>query len=440
MTPRFLLVASLLILSACGWLGEKEKPPLVGERLAVLQAPAADALADASSPDSIPAALPEPMANAVWGQSLAYPTHNPQHLSLNGGLSKRLWSQSIGKGIEKDRPVLSPPLIAEGRVYALDTAGQVSAFDKSGKRLWKQSTRTENQAKDDLSAGGGIAYGRNLVVVTNGSRDLAGLNAQNGALVWRTTLPSPLRGAPGVLAGRAYVTDVLNHVIAVDAASGEKLWTYDGTPADIALLGTPAPAVDSQRAVAALSNGVVVALGLTDGNLIWDARFNNASLAGANLTDLRDVAGVPVLDNGKAYAVNASGRIVALNAVSGARLWQKDARATGPLWPAGDLVFTMTREGLAARSAQDGAVLWEAPLPQFEDAGDKEDPIQWFGPYLLSGKLYAFGSAGAAVLFDPQTGKQLSVVQIDDNLAAPPAIAADGAAMVTSGGKLSFWQ
>lgn len=439
---RFLLLSCALSLSACGWLGEKEKTPLQGKREAVLQAPAADALQNATTGENATTAvLPEAVPNAVWGQSLAYPTHNPQHLSLAGGLTKRLWSESVGKGIEKNRPVMAAPIIAEGRVYALDTAGQVSAFDvKTGKRLWKSSTRAENQAKDDLSAGGGIAYGRNAILVTNGSRDLAALNAQNGNVVWRTSMSAPLRGAPALLAGRAYVTDVLNHAIAVDANSGEKLWSFDGTPADIALLGTPAPAVDAARAVAALSNGVVVSLDLADGTMVWDARFNNASVASANLTDLRDVAGVPVLDSGKAYAVNASGRVIALDALSGARQWQKDARATGPLWPAGDVVFLMTREGVAARAAADGAEVWEAPLPQFGDEGDKEDPIRWFGPYLLSGKLYTFGSAGKAVVFDPQTGQQLDVIAIDDNLAGPPAIASDMAAMVNASGKLSLWQ
>lgn len=439
----FLSLTLLLALAACSsWMGEKEKPPLEGKREPVLMAPVADARSEAKNADAATAmALPEAATNAVWSQPYGYPTHNPGHLALSGDLSKRGWSASIGKGIDREDPVMPAPIVVENTAYAVDTDGQVSAFDiASGKRQWKTSTRAKKQAKDELSAGGGLAYGRGLLVVTNGSRDVVALNAQTGAEAWRATLTAPMRGAPAVLAGRVYLTDAGNHVIALDAANGAKLWSWDGIPEDIALLGTPAPAVDDNSVIAALSSGQIVSLSLADGQPVWDERFNTMAGTSTDLTDLRDIAGVPVIDQGRAYGVSAGGRMMAIDIANGTRLWQKDVRGTGSVWAAGDVLYLSTREGVSARLAADGSSLWDAGLPQYKDAEDKEKPIHWFGPYLLGGKLYSFGSDGKAVVHEPQTGKQLAVIDIEDNLAAAPAIAGGVAVMASESGKLSLWK
>lgn len=434
-----LLAISVVTLSACSWLGDKPKVPLAGKREPVLLAPAADALQLETGAAPLEITLPDALPNTIWAQSFGYPSHNPVHLPLSGGLTKRLWDKSVGAGVDKKNPLMSAPLIVENVIFAVDTRGRVTAMqaDKS-KTLWQENTRAKEQDKDELSAGGGIAYGRGQILATNGSRDLVALNAQTGAELWRLSLDAPLRGAPSVAAGRAYVTDAANHVVAVDAQTGKKLWSFDGTAQEIALLGTPAPALDDRQAIAALSNGTITSIGLVDGQSLWTGRFN-ISGGGADLSSLKDVAGVPVIDNGRVMAVNAAGYVVAYDAASGARMWQKDLGGTGGLWPAGNVVYVMTRDGISARSASDGAPVWNASLVQFEDK-DKEEPIAWYGPYLLSGKLYAFGSAGKAVVLDPFTGKQEAILDIADNLAAAPAIAGDMAVMVNASGKLSVWK
>lgn len=438
---RRLTILALLAstLAGCGWMGEKEKGPLEGKREAIIQSSAIDAQAmQKDGSETVAITLPEPAPNTVWGQAFGYPTHNPGHLILAGDLSTRLWSASIGKGTDEEKPIMPAPIIVENAVYALDTAGNVNAFAlQDGKKLWSVPTRGEDQKKDELSAGGGLGYGRGVLVATNGSRDLIGLNPTNGVQAWRITLDAPLRGTPALIGGRAYVTDASNHIVAVDTASGAKIWTYNGAASEIALLGTPAPAVDERYAIGALSNGTITAVELSDGNTAWVGRFSSSTANDTSLTNLRDIASVPVIDGDNVYAINASGRMIALNAATGQRLWQKDVRGTGSLWPAGNAVFVVTREGVAARAAMTGDLIWEAALPQFRDAEDHDGPITWFGPYLLSGKLYAFGNNGDAVTFDPMTGKMLGVSKLDVELAANPAIAGGLAAMVDQSGRLS---
>lgn len=437
----FLLAsATLFTLSACGWMGDKEDTPLPGKREPVLLAPAADMMQLEKNQTATAITFPAVMPNSVWAQPLAYPTHNPVHLQLDGGLKTKLWEKSIGEGVDKGRPLIASPVIANNIVYALDTRGRVTAMDRtSGKEIWREESRAKKQDKDELTAGGGLAYGRGQLLVTNGSRDLIALNAQTGETLWRTTLDAPLRGAPTVAAGRVYVVDAVNHISSLDSLTGTTTWHFDGEPQDIALLGTPAPAVDETQAIAALSNGNIFSLGVADGQSRWKSRFTLRAGGTDSLTDLRDVAGVPVMDGGRLMAVNASGNMIALDVQTGLRIWQKDLGGTGPLWPAGNVVYVMTRDGIMARGISDGSPIWHAPLIQYEDK-DKEKPIVWYGPYLLSGKLYAFGSAGKAVILDPNTGKQMDIVKIPDRLATAPAVADNTLLMITASGRLSAWQ
>ncbi|NBO20291.1 MAG: hypothetical protein EBV03_13940, partial [Proteobacteria bacterium] len=232
---------------------------------------------------------------------------------------------------------MAAPLIIEKTVFAMDTKGRVSALQlDNGKEIWQKATRAKKQDKDELSAGGGIAYGRDQILATNGSRDLIALNAQNGTELWRLSLDAPLRGAPSVAAGRAYVTDVANNIVAVDTQTGSKLWSFASAPESIALLGTPSPAIDDRQAVAAFSSGTIVSVGLANGQSLWNGRFNLTRGGADSLTDLKDVAGVPVIDNGRVMAMNAAGYMVAFDAGTGARLWQKDVGGTGGIWPAGN--------------------------------------------------------------------------------------------------------
>ncbi len=434
------LSAALLTLNGCSWFGEKEDAPLTGKREPVLLAPAADLMALEKNQEAVAIALPEIMPNTAWSQPLAYPTHNPVHLQLDGGLKKKLWDKSIGAGVDKNRPLIAAPLMVGNMVYAMDTKGRISALDRmTGKEVWNEESRAKKQDKDELTAGGGLAYGRGQLIVTNGSRDLIALNAQTGDDLWRTSLDAPLRGAPAVAAGRIYVTDAVNHITAIDSLTGARVWNFDGEQQDIALLGTPAPAVDETQAIAALSNGNNISLGINDGQSQWRGRFSLRSGGSEALNDLRDVAGVPVIDQGRVMAVNAAGNMVALDAASGSRLWQKDLGGTGSIWPAGNTVYVMTRNGIMARSASDGAPIWHAPLIQFKDE-DKEKPIAWYGPYLLSGKLYAFGTDGKAVVLDPANGKQVDVIKIPDHLAAAPSVAENTLLLITENGHLSAWQ
>src|SRR5215831_9954615 len=124
-TVRVCLLLGLLLFSGCGWFGDK-KQPLPGERISVLS------LDRQLEPDpdltKIPITLPPPMANAEWPEPGGYPNHAMQHLALPDTLTQA-WRTKVGDGASRYTRVLSQPVVAKGRIYAMDGGAQISALD-----------------------------------------------------------------------------------------------------------------------------------------------------------------------------------------------------------------------------------------------------------------------------------------------------------------------
>jgi len=139
---RIGLAVGLLALAGCNWFGEK-KQPLPGERISVLS------LDRQLEPDpeiaKLPITLPPPVVNPDWPQAGGYPNHAMQHLSLPDRVTEA-WRASIGEGASRYTRVLSQPVVAKGRVYAMDGGVQVSALDAaSGNRLWQVDLKPEDE-------------------------------------------------------------------------------------------------------------------------------------------------------------------------------------------------------------------------------------------------------------------------------------------------------
>src|SRR6201990_1717101 len=158
-----LLLVALLGLAGCGLFGDK-KQPLPGERISVLSL---DRQLEAD-PDlsKIQLTLPPPVVNAEWPEPGGYPNHAMQHPALPDTLTQA-WRTSIGEGASRYTRVLSQPVVAKGRVYAMDGAVQISAIDAAtGNRVWQLDLKPEEQR--GTSFGGGVAYWNDRLYVSTG--------------------------------------------------------------------------------------------------------------------------------------------------------------------------------------------------------------------------------------------------------------------------------
>lgn len=443
MMTRFLACCiAVSLLSGCDkakqmFSSDDMTPPLKGERISVLQLQG-DLVPNPAYKD-VRVSLPEPWINQFWPQRGGYPNHALGHLALSNGVLKRVWTADVGAGGDNRTPLTAVPIVAEKTVYALDTDGQISAFDLAdGSRKWRQSTVPKGE-KDTGAVGGGLAYSSGRIFVTNGYRYLVAVNPDTGAVMWKSTLPSPSRGAPTVMNDRIYVVTLDNSLLVYNAQDGTQHWKYTGLSETTNLLGSASPAADESLVVLPLSSGEIYGLRPENGQVVWEDNLSAIRRAGS-LASISDIKGLPVIDQGVVYAVSFSGRMVALDQITGRRLWQREIGSAETPWAAGETVFVLTSaQQLAALSRATGDVLWVTQLPRYED-GDSEEPIVWSGPVLAGGRLFAVSNNGVMAVVNPQDGKVLGREKLGAPAYLPPVVASSTLIVLTRDGKLRAYR
>ncbi len=422
----FLHIAiAALVLGACDslpdWLGETSAPPLPGKRIPVMSLD--NTLKVDAGIAALAVRLPRPRLNREWPQDGGYADHAMNHLEAPGALAW-LWDADIGEGASDGNGVLSSPVSGGGRLFALDAVGTVSAFRAdNGKRLWRVNMVPEEE--EDEALGGGIAYGTERLYVTTGVGEVIALNAATSGEIWRVGLGAPVRVAPTVSDGRVFVITYENKMHALDADNGTLLWTHSGISEEAQLLGGASPAVSGGLVIAAYSSGEIYALRVDNGREAWNYTLGSITRLGP-LASLGDINGSPVIDRELVYAVSHGGRLVAISLRSGERLWEQNISGVQTPWIAGDFLFILTTQGdLLCLSRVDGLIRWIRRLPRYEDPEDKEGPILWSGPLLVSDRLIVVSSIGQAVSVSPYTGALLGQLEMPGDIEIPP-IASNG--------------
>lgn len=409
-----------LALGGCGALNwfDSEDPPLPGERIAVRKASASSVTVDATA-EAI--ALPAPVANSDWPQSNGGPQRDIGHVAAGTSLS-RVWTANVGEGNGSSGRIVSPPIVAKGRVYALDAGATVTAHDaSSGARVWSANLTPENENTID-GFGGGLAYANDRVYVSNGFGNLSALNAASGEVLWATPLGAPSRAAPAISGNRVYAVTRDNRIIAVDATSGEVAWVEQGLDQAAGILGGAAPAAMSEAVIAPFSSGELNAYAAGNGRLAWVEDLTG-SRGASGLSVLNDVAGDPVISDGVVYAASQSGRLVAINLRNGERAWTRDVGGVQPPYIAGQYLFFVSGQGeLIAMRKDSGDVIWVKSLGDYKDS-EREEPIIWAGPVLAGGRLLLVSDLGRLVSVDPTNGNIVSETDLPGGATNAPVVA-----------------
>ncbi|MCP1335626.1 outer membrane protein assembly factor BamB family protein [Futiania mangrovi] len=367
--------------------------------------------------------VPPPVAIYDWPQTGVTPGHAVGALAGPSSFDVR-WSVNVGDGGGSDTPVLSQPVIVGERIFVKDGEAGVHALARaSGSTIWSVDLTPEGE-RSDTGFGGGLAYDAGRLFVTMPFGFVAALDPQTGNELWRASLGVPMRGAPAAAGGRVYAVTHDNQLYALDQSSGTVLWSYRAIVEPAGLLKTGVPGLRDDLVVAPFGSGEIVGLRPANGAVLWGDTLARTGLV-TPLAALSAVAGSPVVEGDRVYAISHGGRFVALDALTGRRIWTIDVAGTEMPWSAGDHLFAVTTEAqvIAVRKA-DGRIRWVSSLPAFEDPDDREDPIFWSGPVLAGGQLVLTGSDGRLVALSPLDG---SIVREADAPASflAPVVAGD---------------
>ena len=416
------MIAAALAASGCGVFkkGKTSTTPVLGQRIAVLTSES-DVEVDPATA-ALPMTLPQPVANTDWNQSGGNASKSMGQLAL-GGRPTRIFSVNAGRGSSLTARLASAPIVSNGRVFTIDTLGTVRAFDaNTGAQAWATQTPTE---RGDQAAmyGGGIAYDNGRIYATNGLGFVVALDERNGGKVWQVRPGGPLRGAPSVGFGAIYVISQDNQIFSLSEANGSTNWSEAASLEIAGVFGSASPAIGQGTVVAGFSSGELNAYRYENGRQVWSDTLMRTSIR-TSVSSLTDVDADPVVDNGQVFAVGQGGRMVALDLITGQRLWELNIAGIDTPWLAGDWIYVITDEAkLLCIYRQNGHIRWINQLPQFIKAKSKKGEIEYSGPVLAGGRLIVTGSNGALIYIDPMTGKLQSQTDLRVPVSLAPVVA-----------------
>ena len=91
----------------------------------------------------------------------------------------------------------------------MDAEAKIFAFDvKTGKVLWQKGLAPPEE--DYGTMGGGLGYSLGVLYVTTGFAEVIALNAQNGELIWKRKVNSPIRAAPTIFKEYLFAVSILS--------------------------------------------------------------------------------------------------------------------------------------------------------------------------------------------------------------------------------------
>lgn len=421
-------------LAACGTvrralpfgLGGDEGPEATaseGERISVLEFE--QTLTPSAALSGVDFFLPGPQAVTAWPTPGGNLENNVEHVIAAQQFAIG-WRRGIGEGSGRSRQVMAPVVAGDGRLYVMDGEAQVSAVRPSdGVVTWRTNVRPEGRERGGF--GGGVAFAGGRVFAASGYRAVTALDAATGAVVWTRSVDSPIHGAPTVANGRVYVVDVDNQLIAFDAATGAQAWSHRGIVEPARVMRASTPAVTGDTVIAPFSSGEVIAVRATNGQSLWQQVLSRTSRTSA-LSEIRDIAGRPVVSRGFVYAISHSGVLSAIDIRSGQPRWQLPVAGVNAPLPVGDVVYILSKNGeLTVVNRDSGQVYWTRDLNEgrvrkeggFLGFFDRVVRPEWSGPILASNRLVLVNSDGEAVSLNPKTGEQLASL----NLGGPAFIA-----------------
>jgi len=439
--PRFAVALALIAsLGGCGVFGHHgprgPKTAVVGNRVSILNT-GSDAVADPSLAD-VPVVVPEAAVNDSWTQ----PGGNATKSMGNPALALALhpgWSTKIPGGDITQR-IGSTPVVADGKLFVVDADATVHAYNAgTGAHLWQTALDTTKRDRVVLF-GGGVSVEGSKVYATTGRGDSAALDAATGKLLWKVRPGGPLRGAPAIGGGNVYVLSQDNQIFALKSDTGETLWTVSATLQTSGVFGVAAPAIAQGTVVAGFSSGELSALRYENGRIVWQDQLSRTSIS-TSVSVISDIDASPVIDQGKVYAIGQGGRMVAMDLVTGQRLWELTIGGINTPWLAGEWLFVVTDDAkLICIARTTGKIRWIAQLPHWRDPKTKNKPIGWYGPVLAGGRLLVVSDGGQLVNVAVADGKVGTSVKAGKGFYLPPIVANNTLYLLDAQGRLSTWR
>lgn len=228
---------------------------------------------------------------------------------------KQLWSVGVGNGQGKGLNRLQP-VIAGDSIYVASSDGRVAAVERgTGDRRWEKRL--------EKSLTGGVGHYRDSLFLGTADGELIRLSSSDGEIVWSIPVSGEILAPPQGDGTVVVVQTYDGKLHGYEHDSGNRLWSYDSNVPVLTLRGTSTPIITDGRVFAGFASGRVVAFEARSGSIEWETRVAIPQ-GRSEIERIVDIDGSMALVGGELYAASYQGRIAAIEARGGNRIWQRD--------------------------------------------------------------------------------------------------------------------
>ncbi|WP_407051759.1 PQQ-binding-like beta-propeller repeat protein [Methyloraptor flagellatus] len=256
-----------------------------------------------------------------------------------------------------------------------------------------------------VGAGGPTGNDPGNVAIAGGSGRVWSTSAADIGAGSMTRETVRLFARPVAADGRIFVYDPNGNITASSLDGGGRLWRVSARPADIDAVTTGGGVTtDGPRVYAATGYGNVVAFDAASGNKLWDKKLNEPA------------RGAPTVGDGKIFVVSQANIIYCLSAADGKELWTFNGvpeiggllSSANPAVVGGIVVAPFTSGELVALDIKTGKPVWGDALARasrsFAVSGLSDISAS---PVVSDGVVYVTGVGSRTAAISLKTGQRL---------------------------------
>jgi outer membrane protein assembly factor BamB len=235
------------------------------------------------------------------------------------------------------------PIVIDGVVYGIDNNGEAFALRAaSGKQIWRRDVATLNASAPTYSDG-------KLYISNLEPGQVQALNAHNGKVAWRNSLPGRSESSPLVVGNTVIAGCECGQVFAFNERSGKQLWSTSVGGAVKA-----SPAFSNGTVYVGSYGGQLTALRASNGAVRWTASTNGRIYAAAAVAFGRVFVGTVA---GSMYAFDAGSGSLDWSTTIGGYLYSAVTAAKAPGTPP-SIYFGSYSGSVYALNARTGSQRW----------------------------------------------------------------------------------
>lgn len=322
---------------------------------------------------------------------------------------KVLWQGSVE---ETEKNILFPAP-AGGVIYAVGAGGKVAGFDTTnGKTLAEFSARQ--------SVSGGVGVGNSLVLLGTPRGEVLAFDRE-GKPLWKTQLSSEILAPPEAQDGTVVARSGDNRIYGLDVATGKQKWVYQRATPALSVRTNAGLVIQRGGVFVGFPGGRLIALSLGNGMVAWEGVVA-IPRGTTELERVADITSLPVVEGQQACAAAFQGRVACFDAARGTLLWARDVSSVAGLsMDARFLYVTDDKNAVLALDRSSGASIWRQ---------DKLVARNVSGPLALGRHVVVGDVEGYVHLLSREDGSFAARIATDDSAISAPPVALDARTFV----------